>query len=103
MDIPEYDEKSVRKFLRLQAKDVLKEALERFQSSDFDVESLEKILRGIAEEKGLSFSKVAQPLRVAVTGSHVSPPIFDTLHLLGKEQTIKRVEYALENLPSRGN
>lgn len=56
---------------------------------------IEGVVRKYAEEKQLGLGKVAQPLRVAVTGTIVSPPIFDTLALLGRERTARRIARAL--------
>jgi len=46
--------------------------------------------------------KVAQPLRVAVTGTTVSPPIFDSVDMLGMERTLNRIEITLENKRGQG-
>ncbi len=60
---------------------------EEFQSE----ERLEEVLRGVAEELGLKFGKVAQPLRVALTGGAASPSIFSVVRLLGRERVLGRV------------
>jgi glutamyl-tRNA synthetase len=57
---------------------------------------LDELIRGYAKERGLGLGKVAQPLRVAVTGTMVSPQIGDTLALLGRERTLARITRALE-------
>ena len=51
------------------------------------------ILLGLAEQIG----QIAQPLRVGVTGSTVSPPIFDTLAILGKPSTLRRIDRCLQD------
>ncbi len=56
--------------------------------------ALESRLRGFAEERGLTLGAVAQPLRAALTGSTVSPPIFEIMTVLGREETIARLEDA---------
>jgi glutamyl-tRNA synthetase len=58
-------------------------------------ESIEALLRGIAEAKQVGLGKVAQPLRVALTGTTISPPIFDTVDILGLDRTIKRIEITI--------
>ncbi len=58
----------------------------------FDAEKLETLFRSYAEEKGIKLGAVAQPLRAALTGSTVSPPIFGVAGLLGKEETLKRIK-----------
>jgi glutamyl-tRNA synthetase len=52
-------------------------------------------LDGLAKEKALGLGKIAQPLRVAVSGGTVSPPIDATLALLGRQRTLVRLEAAL--------
>ena len=59
-------------------------------------ESIEMLLRSLAEQKQLGLGKVAQPLRVAICGTTVSLPIFDSIDLLGMENTLKRIEITLE-------
>jgi glutamyl-tRNA synthetase len=54
------------------------------------------MLRGLAEEKKVGLGKVAQPLRVAVCGNTVSPPIFDSITMLGKENTLVRIDIAVK-------
>lgn len=58
--------------------------------------ALERAVMGFAEPAGLNLGKVAQPLRVAVMGTTVSPAIFDTLELVGRERTLARIGMALE-------
>ncbi|RLB97755.1 MAG: glutamate--tRNA ligase, partial [Deltaproteobacteria bacterium] len=50
----------------------------------------------IMEETGLKFGKIAQPVRVAITGTTVSPGIFEMLLALGKEKTVQRIEKAID-------
>jgi glutamyl-tRNA synthetase len=50
------------------------------------------------EGTGLALGKVAQPIRVAVSGTMVSPPIFETLTFLGKETTLRRITRCLKVL-----
>jgi glutamyl-tRNA synthetase len=58
-------------------------------------ESVEDMLRTLAEQKQAGLGKIAQPLRVALTGTTVSPPIFDTVDLLGLNRTLKRIELTI--------
>ncbi|MFA9431349.1 glutamate--tRNA ligase [Egicoccus sp. AB-alg2] len=62
---------------------------------DWSVEAIEAALRGLPEELGIGFGKVAQPIRVAVTGSSVSPPLFESIELLGRDRTLARLTAAL--------
>lgn len=58
-------------------------------------ESLEKALDEFCKAKDLGMGKVAQPLRVAVTGTTISPAIYDTLLILGREKTLARIDRCL--------
>jgi glutamyl-tRNA synthetase len=57
--------------------------------------ALEAAVKDYCEAKGLGLGKVAQPLRVAISGTTVSPPIFETLEFLGRDRTMTRVERCL--------
>ena len=65
---------------------------------EFSPAALEELIRSYAEKRELGLGKVAQPLRVAVTGTTVSPPIFDTLALLGRERTLARIDRTLVHI-----
>ncbi|MFO0840415.1 MAG: glutamate--tRNA ligase [Phycisphaerae bacterium] len=66
--------------------------------ADWSPSAIEALLRGFAERTGLGLGKVAQPIRVAVTGTTISPPIFDTLAILGRDRALARVDRALATL-----
>ncbi len=57
-------------------------------------EQIESAVKGFCEKSGLGLGKVAQPIRVAISGTTISPPIFQSLELLGREQTLARVDRA---------
>lgn len=57
--------------------------------------SCEGAVKGYCEQKGLGLGKVAQPIRVAVSGTTVSPPIFESLEFLGRDRTLKRMDRCL--------
>ncbi len=61
-------------------------------SVDWDAASLEQAVRNFAEAEGVKLGKVAQPLRAALTGSAASPPIFDVLVVLGRDESLARIE-----------
>ena len=71
-------------------KDVLANA------SDWTAQVLETAVKAYCDAKGLGLGKVAQPLRVAISGGTVSPPIFESLEFLGQERTVTRVERCLQ-------
>jgi glutamyl-tRNA synthetase len=68
------------------------------QLTAFDAESLEALLRPLAEELGLKTGQFFGMLRVAVTGQTATPPLFQTMAVLGKERCLKRIRSALNRL-----
>jgi glutamyl-tRNA synthetase len=60
------------------------------------VETVETALRGVVERAGVKPKQIFQPLRVAITGTTISPGIFETVALMGREETLKRLDRALE-------
>jgi glutamyl-tRNA synthetase len=88
---------------KVMAKDGAKDKLERARSAlaqaePFDEGNVESALRAVADELEAKPGALFQPIRVAVTGSTVSVGIFETLVLLGKDETLGRIEAALERL-----
>jgi len=67
-------------------------------TSDWTAGPLEEALRGVADRRGLGAGKLFQPLRVALTGSSVSPGIFDVLMLLGRDRSLARIDTARREL-----
>jgi glutamyl/glutaminyl-tRNA synthetase len=65
----------------------------------FDAESLEAGLQGVVERSGRKPKDVYQPIRVAITGTTVSPGIFDSLAVLGREASLARLERAIDAIP----
>ncbi len=96
----EYDMAAVEKFLKKEGlANLLKEVHAAISQLDaFDTKHLEDALRALTTRIGVGFSKLAQPLRVSITGRSVSAGIFETMELLGKEKTLQRLEYAMKNL-----
>ena len=99
-DFDEYDRAAWDKVM---AKDgvpgILKTASEYLASLDtWSAAAIEAVLRGMLEEMGIGAAKGLQPLRVAVTGSSVSPPLFESMAALGKEKTLERLARAQREL-----
>ncbi|MEA2275093.1 MAG: glutamyl-tRNA synthetase [Solirubrobacteraceae bacterium] len=67
-------------------------ALER--AEPFDVPRIEEALRGVVEDRGAKPRDVFQPVRVALAGSTVSPGIFETLEVLGRDESLRRIDAA---------
>jgi glutamyl-tRNA synthetase len=96
----EYDEKAVNKNLNEEARVPLEKVRDWVESQPSldDSQAINDFVHGLAEELNLKLGKVAQPLRVAVTGGTVSPPIDTTLSLLGRDKVLSRIEKALESI-----
>jgi glutamyl-tRNA synthetase len=98
----EYDEEAVKKFLRPEVIDIFEELIEGFKGvKTVSAAEVESLFRGIAERREIKLLKVAQPVRVALTGRTVSPPLFEVVDILGKEQTINRLEKAIAFIRAR--
>lgn len=94
-DIEHYDEKAARKFLKPDVKSALHEVRSRIAAlSNWDKELLHKVIIDVAEKNTLKLGKLAQPVRVALTGGSVSPPIDITMYLIGKERVLQRLDQA---------
>jgi len=77
---------------------VLKRAQEVLPTVEFKHDPLDQALRAAAQELGVKAGQMFQPIRVAVCGRKNAPPLFETLEVLGKETTLKRVEQAIEKM-----
>ncbi len=94
----DFDEKSVKKILAKNEDagyQVLAELTPLLSEVDWDAGALEGLIHDYCENNGLGMGKVAQPLRVAVTGTTISPPIYETLVILGKDKTLGRIARCL--------
>lgn len=98
-DSIEYDEKAVKKVLAKNDGEgyaMLETLLPKLESAEpWTHESLETLVQQVCEAQSVGMGKVAQPLRVAVSGTTVSPGIGDTLVLLGKQKTLTRIKRCL--------
>ncbi|MCL4767697.1 MAG: glutamate--tRNA ligase [Hyphomicrobiaceae bacterium] len=84
------DEKAA-KLLGFEARALLCRLLPRLEASDWIPAALESEVRGFAEAQGVKLGGVAQPLRAALTGRSVSPPVFDVMAVLGREEALARI------------
>jgi glutamyl-tRNA synthetase len=88
------DEKAA-KLLGPERADYLRQAAARLEAvEEWKTEEIEPVLRGLQQETGLSPKHAFQPIRAAVTGTVVSPPLFESIALLGKERTLQRLRAA---------
>ncbi len=90
------DEKARAKHLTAEAGPLLTELAGRLGSVDpFSHNGIEKVFNELVAEKGIKLGKLAQPVRVALTGGTVSPGIFEVLEVMGKEKSLKRIHAAI--------
>jgi glutamyl-tRNA synthetase len=66
------------------------------QAEPFDADQIEQALRGVVDDSGVKAGQIFQPVRVAIAGTTVSPGIFESLAVLGREETLRRIDRALE-------
>jgi glutamyl/glutaminyl-tRNA synthetase len=73
------------------------------EAQPFTAETVEGALRGVVESRQAKPGAVFQPVRVAIAGTTVSPGIFESVALLGREETLQRIDRALERAEAIGN
>jgi glutamyl-tRNA synthetase len=93
----DFDEKAWGKVMRDGAPERLKAAREALEGAEpFDVENVEKALRGVVDRFDAKPKDVFQPVRVAIAGTTVSPGIFESVAALGRDETLARIDSALQ-------
>ena len=91
-----YDEKAVRKHVTPEALTLLSDALQELaQLQDWSATAIHQLISNFSAARGISLGKLAQPMRLAVCGGTVSPPIDATLAILGKLESQSRLARAL--------
>ena len=92
-----YEEKAARKFLNPAALLPLQLLTEKLGAlASFTQENLEDVFKEVMDQTGLKLGKIAQPVRVALTGKTASPGIFEIIAILGPERVIPRLEKAIQ-------
>jgi glutamyl-tRNA synthetase len=103
LDPRPYEDKGAKKFLTPDTAPILRKAEEAIHHlPDLSEETLAGLLKNLAEEFGVKMVAVAQPLRVALTGSTASPSLTDVIALLGRQESMKRIIQALEFIRQGG-
>jgi glutamyl-tRNA synthetase len=91
-----YDQKAAEKFLNRDSVSVLEQVVDALsKEAALDKERCHRLIQQLAETRGVPLVKVAQPLRVALTGKTVSPPIDEVMGILGQEVVIQRLQRAI--------
>ncbi len=97
--LTEYDDKAVAKHLTEAARAPLADARARFAAlPEWTAEAISAALHATAETQGIGMGKIAQPMRVAITGTQVSPDIGHTVYLAGREEALKRIDAAIARI-----
>jgi glutamyl-tRNA synthetase len=95
-DGPTDDPSAREKWLSDGGREALADARQALESAEpFDAEHIEQALRGVVEARGAKPKDVFQPVRVALAGTTVSPGIFETLEVLGRDESLARIDAAL--------
>ncbi|MBT8342965.1 MAG: glutamate--tRNA ligase [Desulfatitalea sp.] len=95
------DEKAAKKFLKGSVLEPLRDLRQGLAELDgFDEPSLERIFVQLMEKFEIKLGKIAQPVRVALTGTSVSPGIFEIMVVLGKQRVLDRLDRAIDYIES---
>lgn len=93
-----YDEKASKKAWNDEISAVLQELASNLENAEFNAEDLKQTVHDFAENKGLGMGKVMMPLRLSLVGELKGPDVPDIMELLGKEETIARINNAINNI-----
>jgi glutamyl-tRNA synthetase len=103
VDQVEIDPKAAAKHLTVEATPILAQVRARLAAlTEWTAAAVHSALEALSVELGAGLGKVAQPIRVAVSGTAVSPPIDQTLGLLGRDRTLARLDAALSRMSGSG-
>ncbi len=101
-DIP-YDPEMLDKFFTTELKQYLRDLLGRLERlQDFSQAAQEELLAEFLQEKDIKFKRIAQPIRIALTGKKASPGLFETMEVLGRDRTTARLRRALTQAEGSG-
>jgi glutamyl-tRNA synthetase len=97
-----YDEDAAQKFLRAESVPVFKQIIASLsKEAVLDKERTHRLIQELAEDRGEPLLKIAQPIRVALTGKTASPPIDEVMEALGREKVIQRLKRAKEYIEGK--
>lgn len=97
---PEYDELQFQKSNIKNQKEILNKILEKLESMTrpWKAEIFEQTFRGLAEELGLKPGDIFQLIRVAISGQTITPPLFESIEIIGDEEVLQRIQEAIKFL-----
>ena len=100
-DVRPYDQKAAKKFFKPETGQVLSMLAEQLDAlPDLAEKTQEGAFKAVMDATGLGFGKIAQPVRVALTGTTISPGIFEVIEVLGKTRVLARLKMAVEFIES---
>ncbi len=102
----EYDPKAIKKNWKEDTPGIMKElkkVLSDIETSEFTTENTEEKVKQWINDKELGMGKVMNPFRLSVVGALKGPHLFDIIALLGKEETLQRIDQALAHIPDEKN
>lgn len=95
----EFDEKGIRKWTSAETPELLDTLVERLAVlDDFSPANAEPVVKGLAEERGVNLGKIAQPIRLALSGRTATPGLFEVLEHIGKETALRRIRAFADRL-----
>jgi glutamyl-tRNA synthetase len=100
VDEPPVDEKSWNKAMKPPAAAVLDDAVAEYEKCEWQAQVLHEVTLKVGEGHGLKLAKAQAPIRVAVTGRSVGPPLFESLAVLGRDRVLDRLRTARARLAS---
>ena len=94
-----YDEKASKKALKEGTADIMTKVIELVNATDdFTVENLQTNIKGWITDNEIGFGKVMMPLRLALVGALQGPDVFDIMYMIGKTETVNRIEALVKNI-----
>ena len=93
-----YDEKAAKKAWKEDSKDILNKFVDVLNSSEFDAETLHDAMADFVTAQEIGFGKIGMPLRLSLVGALQGPDVPVIMSILGKEETIARINKAIEIL-----
>lgn len=97
VDEVEYDPAAAKKFLKPEMREPFKRLIASLEELEpFNEEGLDRVFRQVTDELGIKLGKVAQPVRVSLTGVTASPGLFEIIEVLGKDEVLVRLRQALK-------
>jgi glutamyl-tRNA synthetase len=99
LDVPDYDDNAVNTLIvNTEAMHILEEAIEVFSKCEWETEVLHDQTAEIGERYNMKLSKAQAPIRIAVTGKRVGPPLFESMHILGRDIVLQRLQALLSRV-----